>query len=448
VVWTALNLIQGCEDDPGSCGLSKKRDNRFNILSGTSTGAMIATGVDRFNAARTRAERRAGIDNIAKWFTCYSLNDLYCVESAPITKLAKHQRGVLRFDGICQMLNSCVDQGMLDNESELVLNTTDFRSGRLFHLSDQGELSSKVDVIHAALASAELPSIVVPEPALKVDVGDQPRQRGAFLDGGVRSEVPLMAAVLRGAERALVVSSSPWLLGDTRPLPSALSIAQRYIDVSTGGVAETDIAGALRRVESVRFAEFQACLQAVTHFGLGCGRGGCDALRLCEARFEQVCSHEAVHQNAEPHVDERHLSVRVRDRIHALWQSEMIFRNAGEVDAAHGYSFDPEDLRRLFRAGAEAGRQRCIHIAMLLGIVDPSSEPSQSLRDGLMGHCNQRLADDLCGRGGRASGEDVAIRDCSEASTIDLGVCGGMPTADAWMCAPQWHLDSRAGGGQ
>jgi hypothetical protein len=43
-----------------------------------------------------------------------------------------------------------------------VLNITDFRSGRLLHLSDQAELINKQDVVDAAIASAALPLFVNP----------------------------------------------------------------------------------------------------------------------------------------------------------------------------------------------------------------------------------------------------------------------------------------------
>jgi hypothetical protein len=136
VVWTVLQMMHRCMADKScSCG----RDLRFKLVSGTSTGAMIAIAVDRFNAATSENARAEEIGNIAKWFTCYSLSDLFCVRSAPILALFSDgedaQRGVLEFDGIERVLSSCVDARLRENRSELILNTVDFRTGRLFAFS-------------------------------------------------------------------------------------------------------------------------------------------------------------------------------------------------------------------------------------------------------------------------------------------------------------------------
>ena len=433
-----LNLIQSCTEDPVSCGFppDKIPDLDFRILSGTSTGTMVVTAVERFNAAcNDRAcdhpRRRRSIDEIARWFTCYSLNDLYCVESNPILDLAleddepdQRQLGVIRFDGIRDVLNRCITDEMLKNRSELVLNITDFRSGRLLHLSDQGELQSKRDVVDAAIASAALPFFVYPENKMRIDVAGPHRREGTFLDGGIRSEIPLLALAKRGVERAVVISSSASVSSDTEPLTTSVGIALRYMDVSTGGVSEAELAHAERHVESLRFAEYHACIESLTPEMCG---AGCDPQALCEGRFHDVCG-----EHLPPQPDDKKKPVPTPDqRIESSWQVERIFRNADEIDGAYGYNFDPRDLRRLFRAGAEAARQRCIAIAKVLGIPPEGKARTPEITRNLMRHCNARLGKphQVCGKSEvRAAGERIPLRSCGDPPPLRCQpVCEGAP---------------------
>jgi hypothetical protein len=46
-----------------------------------------------------------------------------------------------------------------------------------------------------------------------------------------------------------------------------------------------------------------------------------------------------------------------------------IFRKE-DVDPTFGYSFNPVQMRRLFNAGAEAARERCLELTMFLGMGD------------------------------------------------------------------------------
>jgi predicted acylesterase/phospholipase RssA len=427
VVWVALQLMHVCMDDP-DC--HPKADMRFRLLSGTSTGAMIVTAVDRFGSAKDSNERQKSLDGFVRWFTCYSLRDLYCVETDSLLSLVDERKGVITFDGIETILDGCVNTDMLKNGTELVLNVVDFHSGRLLALSDQGELRTPKDVVKAAVASAALPAIVEPVDALSIDVpvGNDPvvRVPGTYLDGGIRSEIPLHALARRGAERTLVVSSAASIGGDTKALTQAAAIAGRYIDVSTGGVTESELQHAQRWVESVRFAELQECGRRLTapapdESQPTCTSGGCKVSAMCEGRWQEACSSTKAAE------DRRSLET----RIEKLWRVEKFFRNETEAPRAAGYDFRPAEQRRLFQAGAEAARQRCLHLAELLGLIDSAHDVRDPLRCKLVRACSRPLppkntCDPLFGDD-RPDSDDIEVRECGEPPAYLSRACADLP---------------------
>ena len=411
-VWTVLNLIDRCMSDPSHELCDAGRDYGFELVSGTSTGAMVATAVERFNAATSPKQRRDEIDRLARWFTCLSINDLFCAQSEPITSLfdpsGNPVRGVLRFDGIERLLSSCVTDDLIGkNRSELVLSTVEFRSGRLFSLSDQGELfrptllESRACVVQAALASALLPLIGDPVTRLPARA-DRPYDdqspdatEPAYLDGGIRSEIPVLPLARRGAERVLVVSSAASILSETKRLRTGISLAARYIDVSTGGVTESELAHANRHVESIRLAEVEACRRLLLanrrelcpdRIGDG---SACD-YDVClgtAASWAGACSRKPGRPGTpapEPAPPEP-----TSQRVAPFWRVTGVFRDEREVDALNGYDFDPPALRRLFRAGAETARQRCLDVAVLLGIV-PEGRIAPATRQRLFAWCGSQ----------------------------------------------------------
>ncbi|MCC6554590.1 MAG: patatin-like phospholipase family protein, partial [Polyangiaceae bacterium] len=462
VVWTVLHMIHGCMSDP-ACGAAPpgasrpRRDLRFQLLSGTSTGAMVAIAVDLWSSAETAEARERGIKNLAKWFTCYSLSDLYCVRSAPITRLFESgdgaEKGVLEFDGIEKVLTSCVDDRMRANGAELILNTVDFRTGRLYALSDQAELVTTGDVVQAGLASALLP--VIGQPVSKLPVWNPGVGEAVYLDGGIRSEIPLLPLARRGAERVLVVSSSASVLNETRPLKNALSIATRYIDVSTGGVTESELAHASRHAESIRAAEIEACTERLrADSGRLCPpESGCNVRSICRTLdWGSACSPPrdapiegdegadppapqpatAPQPAAAPSGPERMRRVVLGDHtiadpralsilVEPFWAVHGIFRNEDKIDAINGYKFEPAELRRMFRAGAEAARLRCTDLARLLGVV-PGKEISSDLEKKLVRWCSPDLPRpaELCDAAPRADG---GLRSCGEPPPSFLDAC-------------------------
>jgi predicted acylesterase/phospholipase RssA len=391
-VWVMLNMINECMED-AECKKAQE-DFRFHMMSGTSTGALVATVVDMFNTRKTYALRSEEMNRLASWFTCSAMNDLYCVRSAPVLALARDQDSLLDFDGLTRKLraNVCCDQ--VRNSSELILNTVDFRSGRLLALSDQERfaLRSREDVVQGALASAVLPVIVRPVYTLPTNYDAGIHQ--AYLDGGIRSEIPLMSVARRGAERVLVVGSGSSVTGETGPLTDAVSIAARYVDISTSGVVETELAWSQSYVQSLRLSEDDECGDELDE---GAGRfrklcdakTGCDRTAICDWRWSDACG------SAQRPASKPMLTPTLDERLEPVWKMAAILRNERRVEPLHGYTFDPAEQRRLFMAGAEAVRVSCVHIAKMLGIPVPD-DPDAPLRRNLVRWCSPDLSRAVC----------------------------------------------------
>ena len=156
-------------------------------------------------------------------------------------------------------------------------------------------------------------------------------------------------------------------------------------------MTETEIEYAQRIAESVRLAEIDACMSAldpatpegqarcdsrVAHATGEVTSPFCSRWNICHGDFEHACrfvdakEHEA--QRASD--DKRSLA----HRILPFWKLDTIFVDQTSVDGLEGYEFRPPALRRLFRAGAEAARVRCLDLAGLLGIFRSDRAPTDA----------------------------------------------------------------------
>jgi predicted acylesterase/phospholipase RssA len=410
-VWVALNVAHQCQRD-GECSAWLAQHHvrpQFELMSGTSTGAMVVTAADVFYAAGCDEERQDRLELFEKWFVCSPARNLYCTVDGSVSDLLMgDQLSLLEFDGLRKLLLDAVSPATIDNGSEVLLNAVDLRTGRLQTFSDQEGLKTPAEVASAALASAALPLIVAPEDGLP----GSPKSKGkfAYLDGGVRSELPIAAAVRRGAERLLIVSSGPSVMGEAAERKNGLDIAVRYIDVSTGGVLESEIDWAPRLAQGRRLAEFTECQAELKDSETTCPAGSCDSQKLCSGDWDKVC--HAAHAAAPPADSPSVLEAtrNAEDLLAPLWQATSIYRDDRRVPGLTGYLFRRADQRKLFLAGAEEARQRCFEIAKVLGLSFDDEE--RSLNQKLVGWCTPTLKplDTLCG----GEEADEGLRSCSE----------------------------------
>jgi len=359
-VWFTLNVLERVMSDPKR---PPATDPRFQIISGTSAGAMIATAVDLFNLEvdaylaqkRTDPLVAKSLDSIAYWFTCLPANQFYCVDDASTTSLFADRVGVVRFDGIRKLLVKVVDPGMLTNSSELLLNTVDFQTGEVLSLSDQDpcEARDKCDIVDHALASIPLPLIAQPYPVERVQ---DRRRQGFYLDGGVRATLPLVPLARRGAERVLLVSSSASVIPGAPPPRDAIELLKRYTGLESGNTVEEGVAYATALAKRLESEETSACCRSYDR-DLGCA-GNDDAAAFCDGRY--TCKAGKLHRETR--------------RTRPAWQLTEIYRNEAKVPEAAGYSFDPRESLPLFLAGMASARIRCPEILRFFDLEPAGNE--------------------------------------------------------------------------
>ena len=124
--------------------------------------------------------------------------------------------------------------------------------------------------------------------------------------------------------------------------------------------------------------------------------------------------------------------------VEPFWRVMGVFRNESAVDSLNGYNFEPAELRRLFRAGAEQGRLRCLDIARLLG-VHPAGAGTASTLDPameakLVRWCSPELPrnEALCG----AIEHPEGFRSCDDPAPPALDACGAPPASATCQVKP------------
>ncbi|MBZ4375371.1 patatin-like phospholipase family protein [Corallococcus interemptor] len=351
-MWRLLGILEQCRGKPAPEGCG---DARIDLAAGTSTGALISTLVDLFHTPGQEANaRRLLLGN----YTCTVESDLYCVNSTWLWNLADDTRGLVKFDGIYSKLEQFIQPEMLHNGTELVSVSVDFQTGDVFSVSDQdpadfkpgaSDKLRKGGMAHAIVASIAEPVLSNPAGMLPSAAGDR---TGTYYDGGVRSGLPLLQAVQRGAERVLVIST-----GGMHPSPAmdpknAMSVLMRTIDLFVAQPRVAEVQQAELLAVTRRMGEYNVCtLRGATEDfcrrkGMGfhprlAGPGAGQAVWMGSARFDQVAS---------------------------SWRSAWMFKPETGLASASGYSFTPEVMQPLFVAGVESMQKRCKEVLSLFDI--------------------------------------------------------------------------------
>ncbi|MCP3103585.1 patatin-like phospholipase family protein [Myxococcus sp. K15C18031901] len=360
IMWRLLGVLEQCRGKPAPQGCG---DARIDLAAGTSTGALISALVDLFHTPGQEARaRKVLLDN----YTCSVESDLYCVNSTWIWKIATDVRGLVRFDGVYQKLRSAMVPAQLTNGTELVTVSVDFDTGDVYGISDQDpedfapnatEAQRVEGVINAAVAS-------IVEPVLAEPVGWVPsrtgRHPGTFLDGGVRSGLPLLQAVQRGAERVLVISTGGVDPSPEGPPGNAVDTLMRTIDLfvaqpRVGEVQQGELAAVGRR-----FAEYNVCearLQAVE------SRPGAES--FCRRAGTGFVPPEA---RALPAATSMWLGPARFEQVASSWRTSWMFRPESALATANGYAFSPKVMRPLFKEGVRTFQARCQEVLRLFEI--------------------------------------------------------------------------------
>jgi predicted acylesterase/phospholipase RssA len=339
VVWRLLEVLEACRGAAnGGCG-----DARIDLAVGTSTGALIGLVVDSFFV---QGRESAARDLLLQSYTCSVESDLYCVNDTWDWNLVRNVRGLVRFDGVRSRIESQVAPETWSNGTELVAVSVDFESGNIFAESDQdpADRGPPARRVEAVLASIVEPVLADPVDGFTTEAGKRP---GTFLDGGVRSGLPLLEAVRRGAERVLVIANSG-VDPEPRPRPKhAFEILMRTVDLlstqpKVGELGEAELSAVVRRL-----GEYNVCLQR-----LGPPPVTSAVTAFCERRPPAVPIVAAVPWGGPPYAPQ----------VATSWRTAWFFRPEEQLATAQGYAFKPEVMRPLFLTGVRTFQRRCKEI--------------------------------------------------------------------------------------
>lgn len=352
VVWRLMETIDSCRNAPsGGCPGAK-----IDLVAGTSTGALIGLLIDLYS---TPGKQAAARNLLVNSYTCSVDSDLYCVNDEWDWALIEDLKGLVRFDGIRRKIRTQVPWEVARNDTEMVAVSVDFESGDINAHSDQDpeDRGGSAAWVDGVLASIVEPVFAEPVPALARDGAREP---GTYLDGGVRSGLPLLEAVRRGAERVLVLSTSRLEPDRTAAPRNAIQILLRTLDLLSGQplIGELQL-GELAALER-RMLEYNVCVDRLRPLS---AHSKSDVTEFCERRAGFHSPPQGVQGAALGWMGPAQMR-----QVASSWRTAWIFRPEQEVETAVGYSFDPKVMRKLFELGAATFQQRCPEVLDLLMI--------------------------------------------------------------------------------
>lgn len=358
-----------------ACGPACARD-RVDILGGASTGSLIATLVKKyFYGVETgsAAIRAQAFSLLTDNYTCTVNQELYCVQDTRLAQLLGAEgdapRGLISFDGVRALLARNVPLGEVRAHPEQFASTVEFLEGRVAHVSS-AEAASEVDWVRAIEAS-------IVQPFLAEPVGEVRGQRGVWIDGGVRSGLPLSTPLRRGADRALVFVNTALDGVPKASLPNAAAVAFRALDLFSLQPIVGELASSELEVVLKRQQEKARCLSR-----LGYATSGARAVEL-EGRCSRSSAAPLSVEDPMPRLERdgalrcasapSHTTLAGLDDAYAsswLFMPQTLpdFGDLaiGKADwstlAAVGYQFEPNAMWNLFVLGALVAQQRCVEL--------------------------------------------------------------------------------------
>ncbi len=367
-VYRLLSILEQCKQvatADGGCG-----DAKIDFVAGTSTGSLIGMLVDVFHTRGREAEARS---LLVSNYTCTTAYDLYCRRSDWIWKLGTSVTGLVRFDGIEKKLREATSAADIENDTELVTVAVDYASSHLFAISDQDPADAmplgpppspwapRIDGrVQGVLASIVEPVLGEPVPWIPTSKG---ARKGAFMDGGVRSHVPLLQAAMRGAERVAVFVNAGTETGQNEIPEHAFRILMRTIDLfvtqsRVGEVQQAELLAVARR-----FSEYNVCRDRLDEL-VPDDSTAAVVVAFCARRgagFDppQVGPEAAVQSWLGP--------ARFA-QVASSWRTSWVYQPEVGLPSASAYAFDPNVMRPLFLGGVRVFQERCQEMRRLFGI--------------------------------------------------------------------------------
>jgi predicted acylesterase/phospholipase RssA len=374
-MWRLFEILDACRGVAGGgCG-----DARIDLVAGTSTGSLIGVLVDMYF---TRGMERRAKDLLVQNYTCTVASDLYCLHSTWDWELATNLRGLVHFDGIHDRLDKAMGPELAQNGTELVTVSVDYASGDVYGVSDQDPIDSGPSGAtpdaekerHEGRINAVMASIVEPVLADPVDwlPARGKRVTGTFIDGGIRSGLPVLQATQRGAERVLLFSNSGIEPDRIANPENAFGVLMRSLDLMVGqprvGEVQQGELGAVAR----RFAEYNVCEQRI---GMAAASASAPADRADPATIRAFCLRKGgafMPPRQGPRTESAAsmwMGAGQFEQVATSWRSAWVYRpEERQAAAASGYAFTPKVMRPLFESGVETFQKRCAEILDLFGI--------------------------------------------------------------------------------
>ena len=223
--------------------LMNERGLEFDILAGTSTGALITPMV--------AAQGKAALAALEEEYTTVKTGDI--IDGVPAWRVlagkpSLYDSGPLR-KRIERRITEDVYRALAASPKRMAVTTVDLRDGRLVFFQTGSPpvpsddtivpVTSRDQLVAAIHASASIPFSMPPV------VNARPgRPEDGYVDGGVREYVPIELAIDAGADEICCIILAPTF--DKRPLydkrfGNVFDVAQRSVDLLTEEVGASDV---------------------------------------------------------------------------------------------------------------------------------------------------------------------------------------------------------------
>lgn len=356
-----LARYQGCLTD------------RLDLVGGASTGALVGILAKDYFADEPGRRQRA-LEKMVAEYTCRVNSDLYCDADHSLDGLLFGESGgMVSFNGIYDSLQKTIDDKTLASRPEYIASTVDVQSGNAVHLSsaNAADIDSAKTLQQAVMASIVQPGMAEP---LTVIGG----RKGVFIDGGIRSGLPLLSALMSGAEGAVVFVNAPLdPLPRAKPPPNALAITMRSIDLFVHQTILGELHGAEYRAESKRRKEAELCQARLS------ASPGQRTLDYCQGHHELLETGPQALTRAAPRFKAKAKMRSMTSEATGPFSSDarrawlfmphqipgwLAAKGVSWTDlSATGYRFVPSQTWRMFMLGAAVAQLRCDDVNEVLG---------------------------------------------------------------------------------
>lgn len=221
---------------------------RYDVVSGTSTGALIAP----FAAV-------SAFGYLSRMYRTTRAKDIYRKRWAPYAALFRP--GFYSLKPLRKLLERDLTPELVQRikAANVLLSTFDLHDARTTYWTtrdmpvsprwDVDEIRDKAELIDAMIASASIPVVADP-----VEIDGR-----RYVDGGVRDHTPLSPVIKLGCDRIYVIVLSPPGISEQQKVKGLKQIAERCITGMSAEVLEGDLAEAerLNGVEGYRTIDFR-----------------------------------------------------------------------------------------------------------------------------------------------------------------------------------------------